>query len=183
MEKIFIPVLEGTTRSKRQSIHAANFVAKVGEEFEELKTLLVDPLSFEFPYDGNDKENKDPRYTKITKEADGFFIVVPEYNHGYPGSLKRMLDSELQNYIHKPVAFAGVSAGPWGGVRAIENLVPVVRELGMVAVKIDVQFPNIKDLFNDKGELQDEAYIRRVKKAWTELIWMAKVLKWGCKNL
>ncbi|MBI2051380.1 NAD(P)H-dependent oxidoreductase [Candidatus Roizmanbacteria bacterium] len=114
MEKLFIPVLQGTTRQKRKSIYAAWLVERVGKEFEEVKTVLVDPLDFNFPFDGNDPEGKDPRYSKITKEADGFFIVTPEYNHGYPGSLKRMLDSELENYIHKPVAFAGVSSGPWG---------------------------------------------------------------------
>lgn len=183
MEKLFIPVLQGTTRQKRKSIYAAWLVERVGKEFEEVKTVLVDPLDFNFPFDGNDPEGKDPRYSKITKEADGFFIVTPEYNHGYPGSLKRMLDSELENYIHKPVAFAGVSSGPWGGVRAIEALVNSVREMGMVATFTDVQFPKVQELFDEKGNLLDEKYRERVKRPWEELIWMAKVLKSGRTNV
>src|SRR5690606_9661531 len=131
MSKLFIPILQGTTREGRQSINAAELILKVSKEYDEIETILVDPRDFNFPGDGNEPEAKDPRYTDITKRADGFFIVTPEYNHSIPGSLKRMLDSELKNYIHKPVAFAGVSAGPWGGVRAIEALVTTVREMGM----------------------------------------------------
>ncbi|MFQ5452007.1 MAG: NADPH-dependent FMN reductase [Candidatus Paceibacterota bacterium] len=178
-----VAVIEGTTRPKRMSIHAARLIAQVGDGLDGVKTQLVDPIDFSFPGDGNDEGGKDSNYTEITKKADAFFIVVPEYNHAYPGSLKRMLDSELKNYIHKPVAFAGVSSGQWGGVRAIENLIPVVREIGMVVTFADIQFPNIGGIFNDAGELQDERYINRIKRTYVELVWMARVLKWGRQNL
>lgn len=179
MSKLYIPVLAGTTREQRKSIFAARLVAEVGATFEDVEVELIDPKDFYFPGDGNDPEGKDPRYTAITARADAFFIVTPEYNHSIPGSLKRMLDSELDNYIHKPVAFAGASSGQWGGVRAIEALVTTVREMGMVATFTDMQFPRVQDLFNEAGELQNEAYSEYVKGAWTELIWMAKVLKAG----
>jgi len=183
---LFIPVLEGTTREKRRSIFAAKFITSILEEREEIKTELVDPKDFKFPGDGNDPEAKDPRYTEITKNADAFFVVVPEYNHSFPGSLKRMLDSELENYIHKPVAFAGVSAGIFGGARAIESLVPSVREMGMAACFTDVNFQNSYDLFDVDGEIIDserEKYTEHVNKALNELVWMAKALKWGRENL
>lgn len=179
MSKLFIPVLAGTTRPLRESIHAARLVFAVGQTIDEIDTVLVDPLDFNFLYDGNDEENKDARYTNITEKADGFFIVTPEYNHSIPASLKRMLDSELKNYIHKPVAFAGVSSGPWGGVRAIEALVTAVREMGMVATFTDVQFPSIQKIFDLQGRLLDEKYRERIKRSWTELIWMAKTLQHG----
>ena len=183
MAKLYIPVLAGTTREQRKSIFAARLVSEVGATFDEVGTELVDPKDFYFPGDGNDPEGKDARYSAITERADGFFIVSPEYNHSFPGSLKRMLDSELKNYIHKPVAFAGVSNGQWGGVRAIEALVGAVREMGLVATFTDMQFPKIQDIFNEAGELQDEAYREYVKKAWVELIWMAKTLQYGRENL
>ena len=50
---------------------------------------------------------------KITK-ADGLIIVSPEYNHGYPGELKMMLDMIYEEYTSKPVGFCGVSAGGSG---------------------------------------------------------------------
>lgn len=182
-EPLNIVVIAGTIRPKRQSIKAARFVEKVGQSFADVKIVFVDPMEFTLPGDGNDEENKDPRYTTITAEADAFLIVTPEYNHSFPGSLKRLLDSELKNYIHKPVAFAGVSDGPWGGVRAIESLVHTVREMGLVATFTDVQFPNVPKLFDEQGTMLDEKYEERVKRVYRELIWMAQVLKWGRANV
>jgi len=183
MAKLFIPVLLGTTRPKRESIKAARLVEKVGKSIDEIEVQLVDPSDYTFPFDGNDPENKDPRYTELTKKADAFFIVTPEYNHSFPGTLKRMLDSELSNYIHKPVAFAGVSNGIFGGARAIEALTTTVREMGMVATFSDVYFPQVQNLFDEKGEIKDEAFVKRIQRGYTELIWMAKALKWGRENL
>ncbi len=183
MEKLFVPIIVGTTRPDRHSIYAARLVKEVGETCEELEVQLVDPVDFNFPGDGNDHEGKDPRYSAITKRADGFFVVTPEYNHSFPGSLKRMLDSELENYIHKPIAFAGVSSGQWGGVRAIEALVTSVREMGLVPTFTDVQFPKIGELFNHQGELQNPKYRDFIKGSFKELIWMSQVLKWGRDNV
>jgi len=183
MSTLYIPVLAGTTREQRKSIYAARLVAEVGNTFEGIETEVIDPKDFNFPGDGNDPEGKDVRYTAVTYRADGFFIVSPEYNHGYPGSLKRMLDSELENYIHKPVAFGGVSKSQWGGVRGIEALVPTVREMGMIATFSDMQFPKVQELFDDKGMLLNEHYRDYVKAAWTELIWMTKVMKYGRENI
>ncbi len=183
MKKLFIPILLGTTRPKRRSANAAKLIEKIGKTIPEIEVLLVDPADYNFPFDGNDPENKDPRYSELTLKADAFFIVTPEYNHGYPGTLKRMLDSELKNYIHKPVAFAGVSDGIFGGARVIEALVNTVREMGLVATFSDVYFPQVQNTFDDKGELLDEAYVKRIERAYTELIWMAKALKWGRENL
>jgi NAD(P)H-dependent FMN reductase len=179
MKPLQIVVLEGTTRVQRASWHAAQYIAEVGRGIEGVEITLVDPVDFSFPGDGNDPEGKDPRYSKITEQADAFFVVTPEYNHSFPGSLKRMLDSELSNYIHKPVAFAGISSGGWGGVRAIESLVNVVRELGLAATYTDVHFPRVQNLFDANGKLLEDKYHARVLASYTELIWMAKTLKMG----
>src|ERR1700683_1837847 len=149
MTKLYLPVLAGTTREQRKSIFAARLVEEVGKTFEEVETELIDPKDFNFPGDGNDPEGKDPKYSAITAKVDAFFVVTPEYNHSFPGSLKRMLDSELGNYNHKPVAFAGCSNGNWGGTRAIESLVPAVRETGLVVMSWDVYFPFVQNIFED----------------------------------
>lgn len=183
MTKLFIPILLGTTRPKRESIKAAHLIEKVGKSIKEIDVQLVDPGDYHFPFDGNDPENKDPRYSALTEKADGFFIVTPEYNHSFPGTLKRMLDSELRNYVHKPVAFAGVSNGIFGGARAIESLVHTVREMGMAATFSDVYFPQVQNLFDEKGEVKDVGYVHRIERAFGELIWMANSLKWGREHL
>lgn len=183
MEKLFIPILIGTTRPKRESSKPACLIEQVGKSIAEIEVQLVDPSDYHFPFDGNDEENKDPRYTALTAKADAFFIVTPEYNHSYPGTLKRMLDSELKHYIHKPVAFAGVSSGTFGGVRAIEALLHPVREMGMIATFADLSFPKVQDLFDEHGDILDKKYIKRIQQAYEELIWLAKVLKWGREHI
>ena len=180
---LFILVLAGTTRVQRKSFNAAKLIAEIGSQIDGIKIELVDPNDYKFPGDGNDPEGKDPKYTELTKQADAYFIVSPEYNHSFPGSLKRMLDSELENYIHKPVALAGASSGMWGGVRAVEALVGSVREMGMVVTYTDVYFPKVQELFDDNGRLLNDYYLKAVRKAYDELIWMAKTLKYGRTNI
>lgn len=180
--ELFIPVLQGTSRANRKSIQVSNYIYEALSGTEGVKSLLVDPKDYNFPNDGNDPEGKDPRYTKITLEADAFFIVTPEYNHSYPGSLKRMLDSELKNYIHKPVAIAGVSDGNWGGVRAIEALLHPLREMGMAVTFSDVQVPYVQDAFEKDGK-PIERIQQSVDRAITELLWMTKTFKYGRENI
>ena len=113
------------------------------------------------------------------KRADALVIVAPEYNHGYPGLLKHILDSCLQEYIHKAVGIVGVSAGPFGGAGVIQNLLPVMREVGLVTIFWDVNFSNVQTLFDQDGKLLDQAFPRRIDKFLKELIWMAKTLRYG----
>jgi NAD(P)H-dependent FMN reductase len=110
-------------------------------------------------------------------------LVVPEYNHGYPGLLKHVLDTNLKEYIHKAVGICGVSAGGFGGTRVIQNLLPVMRELGLVTIFWDGNFSNVQNIFDADGRLLDHAFIRRTEKFLNELIWMAKVLRYGRENV
>lgn len=184
-DTISIAVLVGTKREKRESIKAARYVAEFGRRFDNVEIIFVDPVEFSFPNDGRDEGARDSRYTDIVKKADAFFIVTPEYNHGYPSSLKRMLDSEYDDYFHKPVALAGVSNGPWGGVRVCEALLPVCHRLGLVNIHPEVYFPKVQDGFDEEGNPQPETkdqYEKSVGAAYKELLWMARILKQGREN-
>ncbi len=115
--------------------------------------------------------------------ADGLILVVPEYNHSFPGLLKHVLDTNLDEYIHKAVGVCGVSAGPFGGARMIQNLLPVLRELGLVAIFTDLHFGMAGKLFDPaSGEITDPAYVRRVGKFVDELVWMARALRFAREN-
>ena len=126
---------------------------------------------------------KDPGFSDQMSRADGLVIVSPEYNHAFPGLLKHVLDSCLMEYIHKAVGIVGVSAGPWGGSRGVEHLLPVMRELGLVTIFEDVNFGNVRNIFDEQGKLLDQAYVRRVDKFLNELTWMARVLRHGRENV
>ena len=109
--------------------------------------MLVDVRDLPLPVTGAGEDIKDPAFSELCMRADGFVIVAPEYNHGYPGLLKHVLDTNLKEYIHKPVGICGVSAGGFGGTRVIENLLPVMRELGLVTIFWDGNFSNVRKLF------------------------------------
>lgn len=91
-----------------------------------------------------------------------------------------MLDSELQLYNHKPVAFAGASNGNWGGVRAVESLLTAIRETGLVALSWDIYFPFVHTMFADDGTILEEhreRYEQNLGKLFDELLWMARLFK------
>jgi NAD(P)H-dependent FMN reductase len=89
----------------------------------------------------------------------------------------------LKEYIHKAVGICGVSAGALGGARVIETLLPVMRELGLVTIFEDVNFGQIGMLFDERGKLLDENFVRRVDMFLNELIWMSRVLRHGRESV
>ena len=115
--------------------------------------------------------------------ADALIIVAPEYNHGYPGLLKHVLDTNLHEYVHKAIGVVGVSAGIFGGARVIQNLIPVVRELGLVQIFWDVNFTTVGSRFDKNGKLIDESFLPRIEKFLDELIWMAETLRYGREHI
>jgi NAD(P)H-dependent FMN reductase len=181
--KLFIPVILGTVRIGRMSQHAARLVtAELGKR-DGVETELIDIAQLAFPINDAGEAIKQASFSTQMDRADALVIVSPEYNHGYPGLLKHVLDSCLKEYIHKAVGIVGVSAGPFGGTRVIQNLLPVMRELGLVTIFWDVNFSSVHKVFDEDGKLLDESFIRRMDKFFKELMWMAKTLRHGREQI
>ena len=109
--------------------------------------------------------------------------MSPEYNHGYPGVLKSVLDLLLKEYFHKAVGLVGVSGGVLGGARCIESLNQVMRELGLTTIFKDLNIISVRTLFDEQGNILDDAYNERAANFLNELVWMARTLKWGRENI
>src|SRR6266446_1787496 len=181
---LFIPVILGTVRKGRASENVAKFVFGEIQKREGVETELIDIRDLNFPVDDAGEQIKHAKFSETCQRADGLIVVVPEYNRGYPGMLKHVLDSNLKEYIHKAVGICGVSAGGFGGVRVIENLLPVLRELGLVTIFWDGNFSRAQKLFGESGKILDEAtHVKRIDKFLGELIWMSKVLRYGRENV
>lgn len=180
---LFIPVILGTARKGRASDNVARFVFEEVKKQNGVETELIDIRELKLASDDAGEQIKHPEFSKLMERADGVVLVVPEYNHGYPGLLKHALDSNLKEYIHKAVGICGVSAGGFGGTRVIENLLPVMRELGLVTIFWDGNFSGAQKLFDESGKILDESYVKRIDKFLKELIWMSKVLKYGRENV
>src|SRR5205085_2700902 len=166
---LFIPVILGTARQGRESEHAAKFVFEQTKKRENVETEFIDVRTLPMKLDDAGEQMKDPKFSATIERCDGLIIVTPEYNHSFPGLLKHALDMNLKEYIHK----AGV----------IETLLPVMRELGLVTIFEDVNFGKIGSLFDERGNLLDQNFVRRVDGFLNELIWMSRVLRHGRENV
>ena len=176
---LFIPVILGTVRQGRMSAHAARLLTEEISKRPGVETELIDIATLPLRTDDAGEATKDPGFSAKMARADALVIVSPEYNHGYSGMLKHVLDSCLKEYIHKAVGIAGVSGGPLGGTRGIQDLLPVMRELGLVTIFWDVYFASVRKLFDDNGKLLDPSGLPGIDKFLKELIWMAKTLRHG----
>jgi NAD(P)H-dependent FMN reductase len=180
---LFIPVILGTPRQGRYSEYVAKFVLGELTRYAGVETKLVDVRDLPMPVTDAGEDVKDPGFSELCMRADAFILVAPEYNHGYPGLLKHVLDTNLKEYIHKAVGICGVSAGGFGGTRVIQNMLPVMRELGLVTIFWDGNFSGVQKLFDGNGALLDPSYPRRIEKFLKELIWMATVLRHGREHV
>src|SRR5689334_6814519 len=178
-----IPIILGTTRQGRMSAHVARVITQQVSKQPGVETELLDIATMPLPTNDAGEAIKESAFAAAMDRADAIVIVAPEYNHGYCGLLKHVLDSCLKEYIHKAVGIVGVSAGPFGGTRVIQNLLPVMRELGLVTIFWDVNFSSVQNSFDAQGQLTDQSYIRRIDKFLKELLWMARTLRYGRENV
>ena len=179
MDKLYIPVVLGTARKGNNSSKVAKYLVSELKKNKEIKTKLLPVKKFMMDATTPVWQNKkavEPWLSEV-RVADAFIFVVPEYNHGYPGEFKIVLDQGFEDYFKKPCLVAGVSAGRFGGARVIENLIPVLYELGMVMAG-SLNFGGVRDLFDKKGNIEDgEGWGRRVGKQVGALVEYAEALK------
>ena len=181
---LFIPVILGTVRKGRASENVAKFVFEQVKQRDGVETELIDIGELNVSSIDAGEQIKHDGFSATCERADGLVLVVPEYNHGYPGMLKHVLDSNLKEYIHKAVGICGVSAGGFGGTRVIQSLLPVMRELGLVTIFWDGNFSSAPTLFDQTGNIKDRAtHEKRLDKFLGELIWMSKVLRLGRETI
>lgn len=174
-----VPVILGTPRKGRMSEHVARFMAGELAQFEGVVTEVIDIADLGLATDDEGEAIKHVGFSEAMARADALVIVAPEYNHSFPGMLKHALDTNLKEYIHKAAGVVGVSAGPFGGTRVIQSMLPLLRELGLVSIFWDVNVGSVGRVFDAQGALREQAFVRRAEKFIQELLWMARTLRHG----
>lgn len=179
-----IVVLLGTARSGRVSEQVRDaFVASVpdipGVTFESL-----DVKDFPLPHTIAAEEDHPVAtvWRSKAKTADGFIIVSPEYNHGYPGELKILLDSAYEEYEGKPVAVVSVSSGGFGGVRMVEHLRASFIKMGMLPIRTMIPVSNVDAFLDEKGAPRDPLFSSKVKGLVEDLVSYASALSKRAKR-
>src|SRR5438477_400845 len=107
---IFAPVILGTSRQGRASEYAAHFVFDRVSKRSDIRSDFIDIRNIRLSIDDAGESIKDSGFSATVAKADALILVVPEYNHSFPGLLKHVLDTNLKEYIHKA---AGVSAADY----------------------------------------------------------------------
>lgn len=168
-----IGIILASTREGRQGAKVAAWVHRVAETRKDHSFELVDFRDWPLPFYnlatsaagakgeyGNDLAN---RWSATIRGFDGFIIVTPEYNHGYPAVLKNALDWLYAEWNDKPVAFVGYSNGPISGARSVEQLRMVAIALQMITIRHDLLIPTVTKQFSETGEILDPTFVRRLE--------------------
>jgi NAD(P)H-dependent FMN reductase len=118
------------------------------------------------------------RWKEHIHSFDGFVIVTPEYNRGYPGHLKNALDALYQAWNYKPVAFVSYG-GTSGGARAVGQLHQVAIELKMVPLRDEVGVSLIGLAVDGNGFPTAEIYAKKAHALLSELAFWSELLNAG----
>jgi NAD(P)H-dependent FMN reductase len=178
--KLHIPVVLGSAREGRESEKVAHYIVSVLSERDDVSTELVDvrdhvkdaitlPAWAEVGAD-----SKHTAWKEIIEKSNALMLIVPEYNHGYPGELKLLLDSLGPHYKGLVVGLVGVSSGTLGGARVIEHIKPVLIELYMTPIKESIMIPHVKNAFDEDGNIKEESTTEYVNKIMDEIVVLAK---------
>jgi NAD(P)H-dependent FMN reductase len=144
-EPIGVALIYGSVREGRFCDRVASWAARRIADHGGFSLDVVDPLNLKS--DGGSRVELGRRLAA----ADAFVVVTPEYNHGYPGALKLLIDSVFREWQAKPVAFVSYG-GVSGGLRAVEQLRLVFAELHAVTIRDSVSLANAWEQFGFVGE-------------------------------
>ena len=174
----------GSTRPGRKSEKVAAWFQDIASQRKNMEFERIDFREWDFPlYNesvppmaGKYEHPLTKRWSETVSKADGYVVVTPEYNHGYPAALKNALDYLYMEWNRKPLAF--VSYGGAGGVRSVEQLVPVAVELQMMPLRHQVKL--LPGTFQEDGTVNDSEFLQKQANALLDqLEWWATTLKGG----
>jgi NAD(P)H-dependent FMN reductase len=125
--------------------------------------VTVDPQVFELPilerrltdYEVGAAPSAVEQVGDIFWSADAFLFVTGEYNYSVPPALVNIIDHYLEAYHHKIAAVASYSYGPFGGVRALEQLRSLLAGCGLVTAPKTLPVPTVQDIFNEEGHTEN----------------------------
>lgn len=188
MEKLKIKIILASVRNNRFGDKPANWIAALASQMPEFDAELLDLKDYALPIfaegtspsqiTGDYGKPEIDRWAKKIAEADGFVFVTPEYNHGYPASLKNNLDYLYKEWNKKPMCV--VAYGGTGGARSTEQLRTISVELQMVPIRNTVHIFNPWTLSEMDGSLKAgalDSYVPGAQNMLTQLSWWASVLK------
>jgi NAD(P)H-dependent FMN reductase len=174
-DRLQLAAIVGSVRAGRIAPIVASWLMTQLGQHEQISIDMIDLAGLSLP-DSLDGGGDASGFAKRVDAADGFIIVTPEYNHGYPGALKTAIDTARDEWRAKPVGFVSYG-GTAGGLRAVEQLRLVFAELHAVTVRQVVSLHRVHDLFDGSGELRDPGAPAAARTMVAQLCWWAGALR------
>lgn len=160
-------IVLGSVRKGRAGKRVADWFVKEVEKDGRFEVDLVDlkelNLSYELPEvsagsvrDSEYDNEEDRRWAKHVNTADAIVFIMPEYNHGYPASLKNAIDHLYHEWNGKPASFVGY--GSAGAPFAIGAFGLVTAWVHLDIVNAHVGISEIWSAFDEEGNLIHQDY-------------------------
>lgn len=167
-----ILIIAGTDRVGSNSAKVAKIVKGLlshhGEEIRLLDLAELKPTSHGGPHYGIAAPDALAQAVSLVNQADGVYLVIPEYNGSMPGALKYFIDhwSYPKSFEFRSFALCGLGA-TWGGLRPVEHMQGVlgfrngfiypervfIRDAGKLLKGVDeINDPLLMDLFKKQTE-------------------------------
>ncbi len=152
-------IVIASTRPGRGGWPVAQWVISRATDDERFDIDVVDLAEFRLPLLDEPNHPRLRQYvnphthewSKRVDAADAFVFVTPEYNHGYPASLKNAIDYLNQEWRYKPVGFVSYG-GVAAGTRSVEQLQQVVTAVKLYPLIEQVNIPFYQQFIED-GEI------------------------------
>jgi NAD(P)H-dependent FMN reductase len=159
MKKIAIVI--ASVRDGRKSDRVAIYFKRLLESQYALEVELLDLKEYNFPvFEERLSMQKKPlekavQFAEKIKNVQGVLIVTPEYNGGYPASLKNVIDLLYKEWKRKPIAISTVSAGDFGGSQVITSLLFTLWKIGAWVAPVTFPVPKVDTAFDEQGQPKD----------------------------
>jgi len=179
-----IAIISSSVRTGRKSHRVALYFKHYLETNNIATADILDLKEYNFPlFDERLQFQKNPAAATLDfaakiKSADGIIIVTPEYNGGYPASLKNITDLLYDEWHRKPVAIATASGGVFGGTQVITSLQFSLWKIRAWTVPAMFPVSYVQDAFAEDGTPADKTAVDfRAANFITELLWCIEANK------
>lgn len=179
-----ISIISSSVRRGRNSHRVALYFQQFINDDKRASADIIDLQAYDFPVFEErlqylqDAPQNARQFAEKIKSSDGILIVTPEYNGGYPASLKNAIDLLYPEWKRKPVALATVSDGPFAGTQVMTSLLFTLWKIGALMVPAIYAVPNVREAYQENGAATDPAGTgKRAKRFIDELLWCMEAKK------
>ncbi|TXK50531.1 NAD(P)H-dependent oxidoreductase [Pontibacter qinzhouensis] len=173
-----IAIISSSVRTGRKTHRVALFFQKYITENKLATTEILDLKEYNFPvFEERLQYQKEPTeqmldFANRIKQADGVIIATPEYNGGYPASLKNVLDLLYDEWYRKPIGLVTVSGGTFGGSQVMTSLLFTLWKIRAWVAPAKFQVSKVQDSYDEAGNPTDKATTDKIANGFMqELLW------------